>query len=75
MLKLKHQYFGHLMGRDNLLGKTDAGKDWRPKEKGVAEDEVASNMNGLNGDEFEQTQGDSEAWSTAVHGVTNLDMN
>ena len=41
----------------------------------MAEDEVASNMNGLSGDEFEQTQGDSEAWSTAVHGVTNLDMN
>ena len=27
MLKLKHQYFGHLMRRINSLEKTDAGKD------------------------------------------------
>ena len=27
MLKLKLQHFGHLMRRDDSLGKTDAGKD------------------------------------------------
>ena len=27
MLKLKLQYFGHLMQRDNSLEKTDAGED------------------------------------------------
>ena len=31
MLKLKLQYFGHLMPRAYSLEKTDAGKDWRQK--------------------------------------------
>ena len=40
MLKLKPQYFGHLMGRADSLERTpDAWKDGRQKEKGVAEDE------------------------------------
>ena len=35
MLKLKLQYFGHLMQRSDSLGKkSDAGKDWRQQEKG-----------------------------------------
>ena len=41
----------------------------------MAEDEAVPNMNGFNGHEFEQTLGDSEAWSAAVHGVTNLGTN
>ena len=37
------QYFGHLMQRANSLEKTpDARKDWKPKDKGVAEDEMVS---------------------------------
>ena len=40
MLKLKLQYFGHLMRRADSLEKTDAGKDWRQEEKGTAEDEM-----------------------------------
>ena len=40
MLKLKLQYFGHLMGRTNSLEKTDAGKDQRQEEKGTTEDEM-----------------------------------
>ena len=40
MLKLKIQYFGHLMQRADSLEKTNAGKDWRQKEKGAAEDEM-----------------------------------
>ena len=41
MLKLKLQYFGHLMQRVNLLEKTDAGRDWGQEEKGMTEDEMA----------------------------------
>ena len=47
MLKLKIQYFGHLMQRANSMEKTpligkdpNAGKDYRQKEKGTAEDEM-----------------------------------
>ena len=38
MLKLKLQYFGHLMQRVDSLEKTDAGRDWRQEEKGTTED-------------------------------------
>ena len=39
MLKLKLQYFGHLMRRTDSLEKDpDAGKDWRQEEKGTTED-------------------------------------
>ena len=40
-LLLKLQYFGHLMWRASSLEKNpDIGKDWRQKEKGVAEEEM-----------------------------------
>ena len=36
MLKLKLQYFGHLMWRGQLIRKDpDGGKDWRQEEKGT----------------------------------------
>ena len=41
MLKLKLQYFGHLMRRVDSLEKTDAGWDWGQEEKGMTEDEIA----------------------------------
>ena len=48
MLKLKRQYFGHLMRRADsfektlMLGKdSDAGRDWGQEEKGTTEDEMA----------------------------------
>ena len=41
MLKLKLQYFGHLMRRVDSLQKTDAGRDWGQEEKGTTEDEMA----------------------------------
>ena len=41
MLKLKLQYFGHLMRRVDSLEKTDAGRDWEQEEKGPTEDEMA----------------------------------
>ena len=40
MLKLKLEYFGHLMRRVDSLEKTDAGRDWG-QEKGTTEDEMA----------------------------------
>ena len=44
-----------------LAGKVpDAEKDWGPVEKRVTEDEMVGWHQGLNGHEFEQTQGDSE---------------
>ena len=41
MLRLKLQYFGHLMQRVDSLEKTDAGRDCRQEEKGTTEDEMA----------------------------------
>ena len=41
MLKLKLQYFGHLMRRVDSLEKTDAGRGWDQEEKGTTEDEMA----------------------------------
>ena len=41
MLKLKLQYFGHLMRRVDSLEKTEAGRDWGQEEKGTTEDEMA----------------------------------
>ena len=37
MLKLKLQYFGHLMQRIDSLEKTHAGRDWGQEEKGTTE--------------------------------------
>ena len=53
MLKLKLQYFGHLMRRVDSLEKTDAGRDWGQEEKGTTEDEMAGWHHRLNGRESE----------------------
>ena len=53
MLKLKLQYFGHLMQRADSLEKTDAGRDWGQEEKGTTENEMAGWHHGLDGCEFE----------------------
>ena len=52
MLKLRLQYFGHLMRRVDSLEKTDAGRDWGQEEKGTTEDEMAGWHHRLNGHEF-----------------------
>ena len=53
MLKLKLQYFGHLMRRVDSLGKnSDTGRDWR-QEKGTTEDEMAGWHHCLDGRESE----------------------
>jgi len=55
---LKLQYFGHLM--EELPQDPEAGKDWRQKGKGAAEDEMVRQHHWLNGHEFDQILVDSE---------------
>ena len=72
MLKLKIQYFGHLMQRADSIGKdSDAGKDGGQEEKGATEDEMVRWHHRLDGHEFEQTLGDSDGQGgkPGVHGV------
>ena len=50
----------------------DAWKDWRQKEKGVAQDEMVREHHWLSGHEFEQIPGDNEgqkSLASAVHRV------
>ena len=51
----------------------DAGKDWKQKEMGVAEDEMVKQHHWINGHWFQQTLGDSGVqrnWHAEFHGVT-----
>ena len=67
MLKLKLQYFGHLM-QSWLIGKDpDARKDWRQGEKGMTEDEMAGWHHQLKGHEFEQAL--ERWWRTGKPGM------
>ena len=40
-LKLKLQYFGHLMQKLTHSKDSDAGRDWQQEQKGMTEDEMA----------------------------------
>ena len=76
MLKLKPQYFGHLMWSANSLEDSDSGKDWRQEEKGMTEGKMVGWHHRLNGHEFDQALGDGkdrEAWHAAVHRVAESD--
>ena len=53
MLKLKLQYFGHLMRRVDSLEKTDVGRHWGQEKNGMTEDEMAGWHHQLDGREFE----------------------
>ena len=59
MLKLKLQYFGHLMQRAGLFKwkDPDVGKDWRQEEKRMTEDEMVGWHHWLNGHGFGWTLG------------------
>ena len=58
MLKLKLQYYGHLMWNNWLtLKDLDSGKDWRQEEKGMIEDEMVRWHHRLYGHEFEWALG------------------
>ena len=56
-LKLKLQYFGHLMWRTDSGKDPDAEKDWGQKEKGMKEDEIFGWHHWLGAHEFEQAPG------------------
>ena len=53
MLKLKLQYFGHLMQKVDSLEKTDAGRDWGQEKKETTEDEMVGSHHRLDGHKFE----------------------
>ena len=60
MVKLKLQYFSHLMQRANLLKETLMLGKRRQEEKRAIEDEMVGWPYRHNEPEFEQTPGDSE---------------
>ena len=61
MLKLKLQYFGHVMQRTDSLEKTlMLEKIWRREEKGMTEDEMVGWHHRLDGHEFQQAPGVSD---------------
>ena len=73
MLKLKLQYFGHLMRRVDSLEKSDAGRDWGQEEKGTTEDEMVDGITHLMDEglsELRELVMDREAWRAVIHGVT-----
>ena len=68
MLKLKLQYFGHLMRRtDWLIGEDPhAGKDWGQEEKNMTESEMVGWHHRLNRHDFEQAPGVGEGQGSLV---------
>ena len=66
MLKLRLQYFGHLMVKSWLIGKDpDPGKDWG-QEKGMTEDAMVGWHHRLNRHEFEQAPGVGDGQGSLV---------
>ena len=73
MLKLKLQYFSHLMQRADSLEKTLMLGDWRLKEKGAIEDEMIGwhiHSMDTSVSKLQEIVKNREAWCTGVHGVT-----
>ena len=73
MLKLKLQYFGHLMWRIDSLEKLCCWEGLGQKEKGTTEDEMFGWHRWLGGHELSELWElvmDREAWRAAIHVVT-----